>query len=689
MPAPYLRCQKRCAMTNLPPQNLLARESSPYLRQHQDNPVHWRPWSRAALDEATRDRKPILLSVGYAACHWCHVMAHESFEDDDVAAVMNRLFVNIKVDREERPDIDQIYMAALTAMGEQGGWPLTVFLTPDGRPFWGGTYFPKEPRYGRPGFIQVLEAVARTWTDKENELARSADALADHVRSRLAPSAGAAALDPGLLPVFAESIHSSIDQQKGGLRGAPKFPNAPFMNVLWASWLQRGEATHRDAVAHSLQAMLSGGIYDHLGGGLCRYSVDDRWLVPHFEKMLYDNVQLIDLGTAAYGETGSDLFRLRIEETVGWLQREMMLPEGGFASSLDADSDGEEGKFYLWTREQLIAALGSPEVDAFLSAYELTAPEGWEGDPILHRLSSPTLGPADEDPDFIEAKQRLLDERSHRNRPGRDDKLLVDWNGHAVAAIAGAARVFGREDWLKLAESVFHYVTESMVDNRLPHSILGDERLFPCMATDYAAMINAAVSLSEATGNYTFANQALAWLEMLDRWHIDEDGIGHYLTASDAEDVPMRIRGDIDEAVPSATAQTIRAVLRLAMLTSNDALYDRAVSMAEAALGRIAQQRYGQAGIICAAELVRQPRKLVVVDDGEGKLISEANRFPDSMRTDRFLAVGEGVDGHVSLPGGAVLDSSGPGAWLCVGQTCFPPVRTADELASLLRRPTG
>ena len=688
MAAPYLGYQQRCVMTNLPPQNLLSRESSPYLRQHQDNPVHWRPWSRAALNEAASAGKPILLSVGYAACHWCHVMAHESFENDEVAAVMNRLFVNIKVDREERPDIDQIYMAALTAMGEQGGWPLTIFLTPEGQPFWGGTYFPKEPRYGRPGFVQVLEAVARTWTDKQDELTRSAGALADHVRSRLAPSEGTATLDPGLLSALAASIQTSIDPAKGGLRGAPKFPNAPFMNALWANWLQHGVSAHRDSVIASLQTMLSGGIYDHLGGGLCRYAVDDRWLVPHFEKMLYDNAQLVDLATSAFGATGNDLFRFRIEETIAWLQREMRLPEGGFASSLDADSEGEEGKFYLWTAAQITATLGA-DAERFLSIYELATPESWEGDPILHRLSSSSLGEADEDGLFIEAKQRLLAERSKRVRPGRDDKLLVDWNGLAIAAIASAARVFDREDWLKLAEGAFHYVSESAVDGRLPHSILGQDRLFPCMSTDYAAMIDGAVSLAEATGRAEFVVKARGWLEMLDRWHGDESATGHYLTASDAEDVPMRIRGDVDEAVPSATAQTIRAMVRLAMLTSDDALYDRAVAAAEAALGRITQQRYGQAGIICAAELARQPRKLVIVDSERRELVSEANRFRDLLRTDTFLSVGEGRSDHVELPGGAVLDTARPGAWLCIGQSCLPPVRTGGELADLLRKPAG
>lgn len=669
-------------MTTLPPENLLARASSPYLRQHRNNPVHWRPWSSAALDEARTLDRPILLSVGYAACHWCHVMAHESFEDERVAAVMNRLFVNIKVDREERPDVDQIYMAALTAMGEQGGWPLTMFLTPDARPFWGGTYFPKQPRYGRPGFVQVLEAVHRTWQEKKQELDRSADALATHVEARLAPAASRGTLNADTLSAFADSIFSSIDQAKGGLRGAPKFPNAPFMNVLWLNWLQNGGASHRDAIVNSLKSMLSGGIYDHLGGGLCRYSTDDSWLVPHFEKMLYDNAQLVALASQAYAETGDELFRVRIEETIGWLSREMLVPGGGFASSLDADSDGEEGRFYLWTRDEIEAVLGAADAERFLARYELAKPETWEGDPVLHRLSSPDHGPADTD--LLEAKSRLLAARERRNRPGRDDKVLVDWNGLVIVALAGAGRLFGRQDWIGLAARAFRFVAESSPDGRLPHSILGEEGLRPCMASDYAAMIKAAVSLCEATGDRAYAMQAREWLESLDRWHGDEEGTGHYFTASDSADAPMRVRGDIDEAVPGATAQAIEAMLRLAMLTSDDALYDRTVRTAEAALGRIAQQRYGQAGIVYAAELVRRPKKLIIVDAEEKSLVSEANRFADASRTDIFLPLD--ADGNdVTLPDGAVLDASQPGAWLCIGQSCLPPVRSGDELARLLR----
>ncbi len=674
-------------MTVLPVSNLLAGESSPYLRQHADNPVNWRPWSAASLAEAKELQRPILLSVGYAACHWCHVMAHESFEDDAVAAVMNRLFVNIKVDREERPDIDQIYMAALTAMGEQGGWPLTMFLTPEARPFWGGTYFPREARYGRPGFIQVLEAVARTWEERRSELDRSASALSDHVRARLAPPADGPLIGEGAFRDYAKAIHSSTDPAKGGLRGAPKFPNAPVMNVLRLSWLLDGEASHRDAVVHSLRNMLTGGIYDHLGGGLCRYSTDDSWLVPHFEKMLYDNAQLIDLAGWAYAETGDELFRVRIEETMGWLSREMLVADGGFASSLDADSEGEEGRFYLWTEAEIADVLGRADADRFLSVYQVTAPANWEGDPVLHRLAAPDFGPADDDPAIRSMKSRLFKARERRVRPARDDKVLVDWNGMTISALSRAGRQFGRDDWIDLAANAFRFVAESADGDRLPHSISPNRRLFPGLASDYAAMIGAAVSLCEATGGQIYVDRAWEWMAALDRWHADEAGTGCYLTASDAADVPMRIRGDVDEATPSATSLVLEAMTRLAMLTSDATLHERALAAADAACRRIASQRYGQAGILHAAEITRRPRKLIVVEGPDTGLVSVANRFLDRARTDIVYAGGRSDAGRITLPDGSTIDLSTPGAWLCMGQTCLPPVRAAAELNALLRRP--
>ncbi|RWB71594.1 MAG: thioredoxin domain-containing protein [Mesorhizobium sp.] len=670
---------------NLPARNLLAEEASPYLRQHSDNPVHWRGWSPAALAEARELGRPILLSIGYAACHWCHVMAHESFENDAVADVMNRLYVNIKVDREERPDIDQIYMAALHAMGEQGGWPLTMFLTPDGKPFWGGTYFPREARYGRPGFIQVLEAVDKAWREKQQSLAESADGLTAHVESRLAGTKGKAVLDRNTLSDLAGRIGGMIDRDHGGLKGAPKFPNAPFMHTLWLSWLRDGQADHRDAVLTSLEKMLAGGIYDHVGGGLSRYSTDTEWLVPHFEKMLYDNAQLIRLCNWAYAATGKGLFRLRIEETVAWLLREMQVEGGAFAASLDADSDGEEGLFYTWSRDEIEAALGD-DAPTFLRYFELAAPHGWEGKPIIRQSESQQSEGIADYANLAPLKARLLAFREQRVRPGRDEKVLTDWNGLMIAALAEAGRSLGRRDWIDAAAKAFTHIVEASQDGRLPHSMLGAKKLFPALSSDYAAMANAAIALFEATADPAYSDHARHLIGELDRWNLDSDKTGYWLTASDSGDVPIRIRGDVDEAIPSATSQIVEALVRLSSLTGDLELWEKAWAAAEHAMGRASQQAYGQAGIVNACALALEPLKLVVIDEpGSSSLVPVANRNPDPRRVDIVVPIGTEAN-RPMLPGGVLPPTDKPSAWFCSGQVCLPVVTDAGELERLLRR---
>jgi uncharacterized protein YyaL (SSP411 family) len=667
----------------LPAANLLARETSPYLRQHAGNPVHWRGWSAAALAEAGTLDRPILLSVGYAACHWCHVMAHESFENQDVAAVMNRLFVNIKVDREERPDIDQIYMAALSAMGEQGGWPLTMFLTPDGKPFWGGTYFPREPRYGRPGFVQMLEAVGKAWREKRESLDRSAQDLINHVGASLSATRDKAAIAHETLAGLANGIAGMVDTSAGGLRGAPKFPNAPFMTTLWLSWLRDGRAEHRDAVLTSLERMLAGGIWDHVGGGLARYATDAEWLVPHFEKMLYDNAQLIRLANWAFAETGNALFRTRIEETAAWLLREMRV-DGAFASSLDADSDGEEGLFYTWTKAEVEAALGKESV-LFFQHFTLADPPGWEGKPIISQtLHQQVAGIAAHDR-LAALKAGLLAARERRVRPGRDDKVLTDWNGLVIAAIAEAGRTLGHADWIEAAERAFDRLDGSAANGRLPHSALGGQKLFPALSSDYAAMIGAAIALHQATGKAVYVARARHFADQLDRWHADAAGAGYHLTAADGTDVPIRIRGDVDEAIPSATGQIIEALARLAVLTGDMTLHDKAWRVAEHAMGRIAQQAYGQAGIVNACALLLEPFKLVIVaDPGDSGLVAVANRNPDPRRVD--IVVPLGSRNPPQLPGNVLPPADKAAAYLCIGQTCLPAITDADELEKALRR---
>jgi uncharacterized protein YyaL (SSP411 family) len=608
-------------------------------------------------------------------------MAHESFEDAEIAGLMNRLYVNIKVDREERPDIDQIYMAALNATGEQGGWPLTMFLTPDAKPFWGGTYFPKQPRYGRPGFAQVLEEIHRAWSEKKDNINQSAVALTDHVEHQLAGAHQPSQIAPQSLTALADSIFGMVDHEGGGLRGAPKFPNAPFMETLWLNWLATGNTAHRDAVLNSLRYMLNGGIYDHIGGGLSRYSTDASWLIPHFEKMLYDNAQLIRLANWAYAETGEKLFQVRIEETVTWLLREMRV-DGGFASSLDADSEGEEGRYYTWSEEEIAKILGA-ETEPFLSSYALAAPDHWEGDPVIHR---PTFVP-EKEADLRRMREKLLAARERRVRPGRDDKVLVDWNGLAIAAIAEAGRFFGRSNWVAAAEQAFRFAVESSAQyGRLPHSILGPRSTFPGLSSDHAALTNAAVSLFEATGKPLYRDHARSLLDTLDKWYLDETRTGYFLTASDCEDVPVRIRGDVDDAIPAATSQIITALVRAASFVGDVDLQQRAWLVAEAAFGRALNQHHGQAGIFNACALALAPIKLVIVEDPAVPLfVPAADRNPDPRRVDVVVPPGT-QNAAIGLPGGVLPDTSKAGAWLCTGQVCLPVIGDPAELENALRR---
>ncbi len=426
--------------------NLLRHEKSPYLLQHADNPVHWRPWGEAALAEARASNRPILLSIGYAACHWCHVMAHESFEDAETAALMNRLFVSIKVDREERPDIDQLYMSALQALGERGGWPLTMFLTPDGAPFWGGTYFPPEPRWGRPSFRQVLQGVADAFRGGDAGVVRNAGALTQAM-ARLSATTPGEALTPGDLDRVAGQLLATVDPVRGGMGGAPKFPNPPSYRFLWQEHFRTGRAAYAEAVRLLLRQMSQGGIYDHLGGGYARYSTDAEWLVPHFEKMLYDNAQILELLALAAADAPDPLFAQRAEETVGWLLRDMSAP--GPLRGVRGRRQRGRGRQVL----RLVGARGGRaarrDAAAFKRAYDVTAPGNWEGRTILRRVTPP--GTAAEEAALARGREILFRARAGRVRPGRDDKVLADWNALAVAALCRAGLVFGRPEWLARA----------------------------------------------------------------------------------------------------------------------------------------------------------------------------------------------------------------------------------------------
>lgn len=672
-------------MTN--PRNSLSQAASAYLRQHADNPVHWQQWGEPALAMAKDLNRPILLSIGYSACHWCHVMAHESFEDENTAAIMNALFVNIKVDREERPDIDQIYMAALTAMGDQGGWPLTMFLTPDGRPFWGGTYFPPASGHGRPSFTDVLYGIDRLWREDRQKVGHNRDIIFNHISARLAQTTDSSnAIDSHhALNEYALRIYSLVDHRFGGLRGAPKFPSAPMMESLWLSWLDTGNIGHRDAFVQTLSGMLSGGIYDHLGGGLCRYSVDEQWLIPHFEKMLYDNAQLIRHATWAYAETANPLFRLRIEETVDWLRREMLLANGSFASSLDADSEGDEGRYYVWSESEVDEILG-PDADAFKKLYNVTASGNWNdhvvGQNVINRISTPSV--IIDDAMIDSAKRKLFLARSARIAPARDDKVLTDWNAILIRSLVDAGRLLGRNDWIEMAVRCYLCVSGSIVGSRPAHCVMDTVRIYPALSGDYAALINAAISLHAIFPDQNYLADALALERALNHWHRDENN-DYRLSAHDANDVIIRIYGDIDEATPSATSQIIEACTRLSVLVDDPDMHDQLRVFTRQALSRTMKQPYGQAGILNSARISADSWTLVIiVDTFEHELVKQANGNPDPRRTDKIILMSQADD--ITLSGFGKLKTDMPAAWLCKGNICLAPVHTASALKAILKR---
>jgi uncharacterized protein YyaL (SSP411 family) len=674
--------------------NRLGRETSPYLLQHKDNPVHWWAWGPEALAEARRTGKPILLSVGYAACHWCHVMAHESFENADTAAQMNELFVNIKVDREERPDIDAIYMRALASLGEQGGWPLTMFLDSEARPFWGGTYFPPEPRFGRPSFRHVLAEVARIYREEPDKVGHNAGMLVKALQQHGGSAAGSPA--PGLtdagISALAGPMVRAVDARSGGLAGAPKFPQWSFFWLTWRLAIRYGDAAALQAVDTTLTNICQGGIYDHLGGGFARYAVDERWLVPHFEKMLYDNALLIDLMTEVYRETGSELYKTRIVETVDWLKREMIADGGGFAASLDADSEGEEGKFYVWSETEIEQVLGVDEANLFGEVYDVTRTGNWEGHTILNRLGSLDLLPPEEEATLAAMRAKLLARRAGRVRPGWDDKVLADWNGLAIAALAHAARVFARPDWLEMARTAFHFVLTRMEkDERLIHSFRDGRAQAPATASDYANMTWAAIRLHLATGDATYLGTAERWAAVIDeRYWVAEPG-GYAFTADDTPDVIVRLRAAHDDAVPNANGIMLSNLVALHLLTGKPRYLEWAEAIPKAFAGDIARNTFGHCGLIAAALDLIAPQHVVVIEPATPGAAPGNTPMARAM-LDVSLpgAVEQVVEPGETLPNPALTGKSAiggrPTAYACLGPQCSLPVTEPDALVDLLRR---
>lgn len=609
-------------------ENRLQHETSPYLLQHQDNPVHWWAWGPEALAEAKRTGKPILLSVGYAACHWCHVMAHESFEDAATADIMNGLFVNIKVDREERPDIDAIYMGALHRLGEQGGWPLTMFLDSEAKPFWGGTYFPRIASYGRPSFATVLLRIAEAYQNQPDLVASNACKIVESLKPSTKTHASAFPDDTKIRDLVAR-ISRAVDAERGGLSGAPKFPQWNVFWLLWRGAIRFEDATARHAVLTTLTNICQGGIYDHLGGGFSRYSVDEDWLVPHFEKMLYDNALLIDLLTEAWRETQHPLYAIRIAETVDWLSREMIAEGGGFAASLDADSEGEEGKFYVWSAHDIDTILGADHAAFFSRVYGMTAEGNFEGHNILNRLNSQTLLSQHDEARLKSLREKLLAHRAQRIRPGWDDKVLADWNGLMIAALARTSVVFERKDWLAMAERAFAFIADTMTigDHRLWHSYRAGEPKAPASASDYANMIWAALRLYQATSKPNYLEHAIAWTATLDRHYWDQAAGGYFTAADDTLDVIVRLKNAGDDAVPSANAIQLWNLIALSALTGNADYNTKARALLNAFAETALANPVGHCGLLAASMDLELLVQIAVPGDTSARYLAALKRL--------------------------------------------------------------
>lgn len=650
--------------------NLLHLETSPYLLQHKDNPVHWRAWGQAAFDEAKSRNLPILLSVGYAACHWCHVMAHESFENPEIAEIINAHFIPVKVDREERPDVDLIYQQALALTGQQGGWPLTMFLTPGGDAFWGGTYFPPYSNYGRPGFADVLQSVGAYWREQPNGVKENAQRLQEALRA-LANIGGSG--QPGravdVIERASAALADDIDPDFGGFKGAPKFPQVSSLVFLWRAWRRTGSDVYRGAVLKTLNGMIGGGIHDHVGGGFARYATDARWLVPHFEKMLYDNAQILELLALVWPEERKLPYLMAAEGIVGWLSREMKGPAGGLCASLDADSEGVEGRYYTWEQAEIERVLGKL-APSFIAAHGVAADGNWEdGRNILHRLNA---GP-DWDDAFAPDLQMLLKARQARIPPQRDDKILADWNGSAIAALARAGWIFDRADWVAAARDVYRFVLSNMTDGeRLYHSWCKGKAGTLGLLDDYAQMIRAALAIHEITGEEAFLSHALVWTETALSHFWDAKAGGFFMSDATAADLPLRSKPYHDNATPSGNGVMAENLARLFHLTGDLKWRDKAKATEAAFAGAYERQFPGMTGLLAAAEHLE--KAVLVTVHGE-------RHAPDS---DALIAAV--LD--LSLPDRVFrfeeMESGPAFATVCRGQICSAPIEDAPLLRAAL-----
>jgi uncharacterized protein YyaL (SSP411 family) len=679
--------------------NRLAGETSPYLLQHAHNPVDWYPWGEEALERARREDKPILLSIGYSACHWCHVMERESFENEQIAEQMNEHFVNIKVDREERPDLDQIYMNAVQMMTRHGGWPLTVFLTPDLVPFYGGTYFPPEDRHQMPGFPRVIAAISETYRTRPEEVKQSAWEILSELRRMGLAQESSEVINLQLLDNAYKGLARSFDPLHGGFGGAPKFPSSMNLEFLLRTFKRTGDARALEMVTHSCRKMAEGGLYDQLGGGFHRYSTDAHWLVPHFEKMLYDNALLSRHYLHVHQATGEPFFRRVVEETLGYVAREMLDASGAFYSTQDADSEGVEGKFFVWDKDEIENLMGPEDARLFCAFYGVTAGGNFEEQNILH-IRKPAEDVAREMnasvERLIEAVERgrgiLFTERERRVKPGRDEKVITAWNGLMLESFAEAAAIFERDDYREIAERNAQFILESLRSDGLLLHVYKDGRAKHVgFLDDYAFVVSGLVTLYETTGRLRWLEAALQLTDKMIAEFWDEDGGGFFYNGKSGEQLIVRSKDYFDNATPSGNSVAAEALLRLAILTGNEDYRRKAVNVLR--LVRDAVERYPSAfgyALGAIAFHLSKPKEIAVVsghEDEQARLLR--HEIWGRYLPDKVVAITSDEDAAAAAELVPLLrERTAVGGratvYVCENYTCLRPVNTPEELAEQL-----
>ena len=677
--------------------NRLSRETSPYLLQHAHNPVDWYPWGDEAFEKAKSENKPILLSIGYSACHWCHVMEHESFENEKIAALMNELFVNIKVDREERPDLDEIYMNAVQMLTGRGGWPMTMFLTPDRKPFYGGTYFPPEDRQGMPGFPRILMGVSQAYRERPEDVQKSVSQILTALQRMAESQETSKNLSPAVVAAGAENIARAYDSDNGGLGQAPKFPNAGVYELFLRHYSHSKNERFLEMVIHTLTKMGQGGIYDHLGGGFHRYSVDAKWLVPHFEKMLYDNAQLVRIYANAYTISREPLFRSIVEETVGYLFREMLDPKGGFYSTQDADSEGEEGKFFVWTAEEINRVIGESEGEIFCRMYDVGEPGNFEGKSILHPILTVDQAgklfrkePRDIEAIVARAKEKLFAEREKRVKPFRDEKIITAWNGLMLSGLAEAIKLSENPAWIDAAARTVEFIFSDMVrGGLLLHTHKDGQSKLLGYLDDYAFLAVGLLDLYEAVLDRTYLDRAIQLTDVLLREFWDERDGGFFFTGKSHEPLISRAKPVFDASIPSGNAMATQLLLRLHHLTGDDRYRTPAEKILRSYYDAMESQPFGFAHMLCVLDFYLQGAKEIVIvgnlaESGVKELIAQVNATYLPNKVLQLARPGTALAAISPLLQGKSQVDGKPTAYVCQNFTCSPPVTSRNELQVLL-----